>query len=361
MHNDFSFGFHTHMTFGTNDADAVVSDDRCDGPSLDTSSTCINISSNAANVSYQGNFQSGHATGILVNSSWAGGHHTVIAPKTSSVNISGFTNTNYYGLYMEQGSLEVLGGAIFNTIEIGTSSGNLELDGVYTTVAPVFAATSLDSLLTVNGGDFSGVAQSSTLQSGLLVAQASTMNFQFTGGATLAKISLGGSATSGGLVFVDGAGTLMEIAQTGSVAQNNYLQISSGTSAGAVALTTAGGNTNITMQLSPKGNGEVVFNGKIAVIGGGTPTAATCGGTGTIEQGYNSAFVVESGPTSSTTCTITDSAVFAAGPVVALTAYSSNVASAGCYVSNYGTQTLVITCATAFTNGIFGILQIPNS
>jgi len=361
LHNDFSFGFNQHIVAGLGSNELIVSDDRCDGPSLDTTSTCVNISSNAANVTYQGNFQSGHMTGILVNSSWTGGHHTIIAPKASSMTNHGFTNNNYYGLNMQAGSLEVLGGAIYQTIEIGTSSGNLELDGVYTTVAPVFAAASLDPLLTVNGGDFSGVAQSSTLQSGLLVAQSSAANFQFTGGATLAKLNLSGTASGTGMVVVDGQGTLFEITQTGSVAQNNYIQITSGTSAGPVGITAVGGNANISLVIAPKAGGQISLNGHIAVISGGTLAAATCGGAGTIEQGYQNLAVVESGGTSTTTCTLTPQYAWNSAPVVLFSPLSSNMASAGCYVSSYGTGSVVITCATAFTNGIFSLMEIPNT
>ena len=132
----------------------------------------------------------------------------------------------------------------------------------------------------------------------------------------------------------------------------------SNTTGNPVFFTAAGSDSNISIRFTPIGTGEIISGGHLAVNGGGTPTASTCGGTGVI-SGVDSAFDVTIGGTSSATCTITPGNTFNAATHVSITPHQ--LASGNCAATTVSASSLVITCATATTNGVFSVLQLPSS
>ena len=104
--------------------------------------------------------------------------------------------------------------------------------------------------------------------------------------------------------------------------------------------------------------GTVSLNGHTKIIGGGTPIAATCGGTGTI-SGVDNAFDVTVGGTSTTTCTITPGNAFSSAPHVTVGLHTP--AAGAVYVTTAGTASIVLTFATATTNGVVSVIAIPSS
>lgn len=352
FHNNLSFGYHEHLKFGTGSTNAVASDDRCDGPGLDATSTCVDISANAANVSYDGNFQSGHQTGLLLNSTWAAGHHTVKAPKLSSSITAGFSNSNYRGMDVEQGSLDVVGGGIYNTIYIADGAGVVELDGVFTGTAISYQSGASPRAI-VLGGDFNGVAQASSLQGSLAVAQSSAANFAFTGGATLATIALNGTAAGTGMIVTDGNGNLFEVAQSNTSPQVNFITIKGASSATPPVISAGGTNTNVGMILQTKGAGVVDLAAQVTYVSAPVPTAPTCEGTGTV-HGTDNLFSVTGGGSTSTTCTIAFGQTWAATPVCVVTEPSgSAVTGTPTWVTTTGS--IVITTPTTDTGAVFNV------
>ena len=65
------------------------------------------------------------------------------------------------------------------------------------------------------------------------------------------------------------------------------------------------------------------------------------------------------GGTSSATCTITPGNTFNAATHVSITPHQ--LASGNCAATTVSASSLVITCATATTNGVFSVLQLPSS
>ncbi|MDE2100794.1 MAG: hypothetical protein KGL39_26345 [Patescibacteria group bacterium] len=191
-----------------------------------------------------------------------------------------------------------------------------------------------------------------TYQGGnLSVTTNGTQTLSFSTGNTQGTISTTGSLTSSGIGFATGGGTILQItqAQTGSIA--NQLVIKGATTTNPVVLAAAG-DTNAYLRLVAAGTGEVQVNSHFAITGGGTPTAATCGGTGII-SGVDSVFDVTIGGTSSATCTITPGNTFSSTPHVSITPHQ--LSSGNCAATTATTNSIVITCATATTNGVFTV------
>ena len=154
--NTFSFGYHTHLHYTTGSANATTIGDRCDGPGLDTTSICYNIDANAANVTIEGGFQSGHMIGASVSSSWTAGQHTIIQPKLSSGIIPGLTNSAYYGLQITSGNLAVIGGGIYNGTYVGDGASSLSLIGTYLSGTISYQTSTDSSKVNIIGGSGSG-------------------------------------------------------------------------------------------------------------------------------------------------------------------------------------------------------------
>jgi hypothetical protein len=354
---DFSFGYHTHMLFSTGSFNPIVTADRCDGPGLDATSICYDVEANAQNVYIQSNFASGHMTGTKVNTSWTGGANTLIAPKTASVVTAGFTNSNYYGLDMEAGSLDVIGGGIYNTIYIADGAGLLYLSGVYNANTFSYQSAGDAAKVTNVGPNVSGAWGASTLNGALTVGAASAADFVFTGGASIATLGITGTIAGTALRISDGNGTLLQVTQSASVAQANYFSIQAAPTLASPAMSSVGANTNIGMVFATKGNGTVFLQGDLGISGNYMPTAVPCGGTGTV-NGYNSAFTVTQGATASASCTIIPGAVFSSNPVCTVTP-GQLTGGAPAIVATTGT--IVITEPTATTGGVFSVHCIVNS
>lgn len=96
---------------------------------------------------------------------------------------------------------------------------------------------------------------------------------------------------------------------------------------------------------------KVDLEGALSMFNGVVVTAPTCGGTGVITGTANN-FSVQIGGTSSATCTITPASNFASKPVCSVTA--EQLAS-GPTIIVPAVGSLVITAATASTNGIFDV------
>jgi len=206
---------------------------------------------------------------------------------------------------------------------------------------------------TYQGGGLSG--SSLTLTGAVTIDTGATNNISITGGSGgFGTLEVSGTyTTNGGFLLENGNGqTLLEVTQQNTLgAQVNFVSIGAAATTIGPKVYVLGSDTNISLQLATKGTGELQLGAHTAVTGGGTPTAPTCEGTGSV-AGNDTVMKVTGGSTTSTTCTITFGNSWAAAPVCLVTD-STGAGALGALSWVTTTGSIVVTSATTDTAAVY--------
>ncbi len=201
------------------------------------------------------------------------------------------------------------------------------------------------------GGVVSGSAL--TVSGAATIESGQTAELVITANATTDIFTNEATASGVGWTLADGNGTNLTISEGTNGAQANHPALNSNTTGNPVILSAAGSDAAIGLKIAAKGTSEILLNNHVSVNGGGTPTAATCEGTGSV-SGNDTIMKVTGGSTTSTTCTIDFGNAWASAPVCLVTdSTGAGVLGAISWVTTSGS--IVVTSATTDTAAVYMI------
>ncbi len=249
---------------------------------------------------------------------------------------------------------------ILNSMAVTGSLTAASLTGAITNAGTLTGGTYAGSMTnsgTVTGGIYSSPTLAGTVTvSGTL---ASPVSFPAAGGTL--EVQQAATNNNGNNIYIQGG----NVGGGTNLSGGSVLLLpgySTGTGTGVVIIYGGGPGSSGTSPTSvvPAAEFSTIeteFFNRIAIIGGGAPTAPTCGGTGSV-TGFDGAFEVTLGGTSSSTCTIDFGTAWLQTPIC-LAAPATELTPTGLVtISSKTTSGLVLNMATATLHGVVDVVCI---